>query len=185
MADFSYRPGWWLASDGKAEGEYVVWRVLRDHLSRGEMIFSDRRVPGTAANVDHIVVASSGVWVIDAKRWKAMSVRPSGAAGAGTRLYCGEQDVTSHVAQLDGQVDPVARIVRDPSVAVRPAMVILPAQCTLRTGVRFRLGKAVHLGRVLICPPRLLIEQIGEPGPLGRDQVVHIGHRLDQALPPR
>ncbi len=30
----------------------------------------DRRIPGSRANIDHIAIATSGVWVIDAKRYK-------------------------------------------------------------------------------------------------------------------
>ncbi|WP_249934607.1 nuclease-related domain-containing protein [Microbacterium ulmi] len=29
----------------------------------------DRRIRGTRANIDHIVIGPPGVWVIDAKRW--------------------------------------------------------------------------------------------------------------------
>ena len=37
----------------------------------------DRRIPGTRANIDHIAVASSAVWVIDAKRYNGkLAVSP-------------------------------------------------------------------------------------------------------------
>ncbi|MDQ0614154.1 hypothetical protein QF046_001795 [Microbacterium sp. W4I4] len=32
-------------------------------------VLNDRRIPGTRANIDHIVVAPSGVWIVDAKRY--------------------------------------------------------------------------------------------------------------------
>jgi hypothetical protein len=31
--------------------------------------FKDRRIRRSRANIDHIAVASSGIWVIDAKRY--------------------------------------------------------------------------------------------------------------------
>ena len=33
-------------------------------------VMHDRRIRGTKANIDHIAIGPSGVWVIDAKRYK-------------------------------------------------------------------------------------------------------------------
>lgn len=211
MADFSRRPGSRRVLDGSwspvphhtvgpggppsagrgavrapwgLEREFRVGRVLRDALRDGELIFSDRRLAGAVATTDHVVVATSGVWVIDAKRWKAVSFRVTDDRGSVERLYAGGHDVTVLVDGLCDCLSRVAAVVRDPSVPLRPAMAILTEQCRFVAGLRFRLGKPIWHGDVLIGPPGVLVEQIRRSGPLTRDQVLHIGHRVDEALLP-
>lgn len=42
-----------------------------DSLASPEIaVLHDRRIPGTKANIDHVVVTRSGIWVIDAKRYQ-------------------------------------------------------------------------------------------------------------------
>ena len=52
-----------------ALGEELVAQRLED-LPNTFRVLHDRRIPGTRANIDHIVTGPSGVWVIDAKRYK-------------------------------------------------------------------------------------------------------------------
>jgi hypothetical protein len=52
-----------------AAGERRTARLL-DRLTRdGYMVFHDLAVPGSPANVDHLVIGPSGVFVIDSKQW--------------------------------------------------------------------------------------------------------------------
>src|SRR5919201_1242318 len=52
-----------------AEGERRTARLL-DGLTRdGYVVFHDLAVPGSPANVDHLVLGPSGVFVIDSKQW--------------------------------------------------------------------------------------------------------------------
>jgi hypothetical protein len=52
-----------------AHGERHTARLL-DRLTRdGFVIFHDLAVPGSPANVDHLVIGPSGVFVIDSKQW--------------------------------------------------------------------------------------------------------------------
>jgi hypothetical protein len=51
------------------QGERRTARLL-DRLTRdGYVIFHDLAVPGSDANVDHLVIGRSGVFVIDSKQW--------------------------------------------------------------------------------------------------------------------
>lgn len=58
---------WQTGSDGeeKLGRRLDVWAAAKP----GRFVMHDRRVPGTRANIDHLVVAPSGVWVIDAKEY--------------------------------------------------------------------------------------------------------------------
>jgi hypothetical protein len=52
-----------------AGGERHTARLL-DRLTRdGYVVFHDLAVPGSPANVDHLVIGPSGVFVIDSKQW--------------------------------------------------------------------------------------------------------------------
>jgi Nuclease-related domain len=52
-----------------AAGERRTARLL-DRLTRdGYMVFHDLAVPNSPANVDHLVIGPSGVFVIDSKQW--------------------------------------------------------------------------------------------------------------------
>jgi hypothetical protein len=47
------------------------------------MIFHDLAVPGSPANVDHLVIGPSGVFVVDSKQWTG-SVHQSATGSSGT-----------------------------------------------------------------------------------------------------
>jgi hypothetical protein len=53
-----------------AQGERRTARLLAPLERRGYQVFHDLAVPGSAANVDHVVVGPTGVFVIDSKRYR-------------------------------------------------------------------------------------------------------------------
>ena len=70
----------WLHGAG---GEEQVAKRLTKHLGESAVLLHDRRLPRSMANIDHIAVAPSGIWVIDAKRYTgkvAISKPPLGEA---------------------------------------------------------------------------------------------------------
>lgn len=70
------------------------------------VVLNDRRMPRSRANIDHIAVAPSGVWVIDAKRYKGkIEVRKSLFGDA--KLVIRGRDQTKLVKGLERQVDTV------------------------------------------------------------------------------
>jgi hypothetical protein len=52
-----------------AEGERRTARLLNRLMRDGYVVFHDLAVPGSPANVDHLVIGPSGVFVIDSKQW--------------------------------------------------------------------------------------------------------------------
>jgi hypothetical protein len=52
-----------------AHGERHTARLLRRLDRDGFVVFHDLAVPGSPANVDHLVIGPSGVFVIDSKQW--------------------------------------------------------------------------------------------------------------------
>jgi hypothetical protein len=52
-----------------AQGERRTARLLDPLVRDGYVVFHDLAVPGSPANVDHLVIGPSGVFVIDSKQW--------------------------------------------------------------------------------------------------------------------
>jgi hypothetical protein len=92
-----------------AEGELRVAEVLA--ATSGIEVLHDRLVPGSRANIDHIVVGPSGVFVIDAKKYKgAIEIRDVGTFfRADERLYVDGRDRSKLVDGVLGQLEVVRR----------------------------------------------------------------------------
>jgi len=53
-----------------AVGEQRLGEMLAGIAGSTVRVLHDRRIPKTTANIDHLVVCSSGVFVVDAKRYQ-------------------------------------------------------------------------------------------------------------------
>lgn len=91
-----------------AEGEKQVAAVLA--RCAGVAVLHDRRVPGTKSNIDHLAVAASGIYVIDAKRYSGrIDSRNAGTLfRADWRLTVGGRDGMKLVVAMHRQVEVVA-----------------------------------------------------------------------------
>jgi Nuclease-related domain len=61
-------PERWLRG---AAGEQATAELLDRLSARRWAVLHDRRLPGTRANVDHLVIGPRGVWVLDSKAYRA------------------------------------------------------------------------------------------------------------------
>jgi len=52
-----------------AKGERQTARLLAKLERDGWRVFHDLAIPGSRANVDHLVIGPGGVWVVDSKLW--------------------------------------------------------------------------------------------------------------------
>ncbi len=161
-----------------SEGE----RKLAAHLlqtvgDRGVMLH-DRRIPRSRANIDHLVVAASGIWIVDAKSYKGkVELRDVGGwLKTDNRLYVNGRDQTKLVGGLAKQIDAVLAAIGDADVPIKAALCFVDSEWSL-------FAKPFQVGGVLVTWPRKLSEMIAEPGPLGRDQVMQIAERLAAYLP--
>jgi len=95
-----------------AAGERAVAHRLDQLVDRGVEILHDRRIPGTKANIDHLAVSTSGVYVIDAKNYTG-TVRVDWEGGLFSprryKLTVGRRDATKLVGGIQRQV----QLVRD------------------------------------------------------------------------
>jgi len=63
-----------------AEGERKVARLLNTLVPEGIAVLHDRRIPRTKANIDHIAIAPSGIYIVDSKRYTGR-VEPRSTGG--------------------------------------------------------------------------------------------------------
>ena len=93
-----------------AAGEERVGARLDGIASATIRVLHDRRIPGTRANIDHLVVTPGGVWVVDSKRYKG---RPELRIEGGIlrprveKLIVGGRDKTKLVEGVEWQVEQV------------------------------------------------------------------------------
>lgn len=74
-----------------AAGERITERAL-ERLPDGYQVLHDRRIPGTRANIDHIVVGPGGVFVVESKRMRGkLRVRGDTVFIAGRRTAMVEE----------------------------------------------------------------------------------------------
>jgi hypothetical protein len=166
------------------EGEYLMSLRLHRDLGDQAVVLDHRRIDGGLGAVDHLVVASSGVWVVASKRMDGLIEHrtPGGALEGDGRLLVGGQDLSPMVEAIYEQVIPVANLVTEPAVPVVPAVVFVegnwggPSRLLTKRPSR-------HQG-VWILWPAALIAKMEEPGPLDSAAVIRIGDALDRALSP-
>jgi hypothetical protein len=87
----------------------------------------DRRVPGTRGNIDHLVVGPAGLFVVDAKRYKArLRIRDKGGLfRTDNRLYVGGRDCSRLADNMGWQVKAVESVL----ASVEVAMPVTPVLC--------------------------------------------------------
>ncbi|MEJ7784623.1 MAG: nuclease-related domain-containing protein [Solirubrobacteraceae bacterium] len=115
-----------------AAGEERVAAILAKHLHAGVVVLHDRRIPGTRANIDHIAVAPSGVWVIDAKRYKGKLAVSRPLFGK-AKLMINGRDRSTLIDGLTKQVALVqeALAIHAPGVEVHGALCFIDTELPL------------------------------------------------------
>jgi hypothetical protein len=88
-----------------------------DSLASDDLaVLHDRRIPGTKANIDHIVINRNGIWVIDAKRYKGraeLKIEGGFLRPRVEKVLVGRRDCIKLVDGVIKQVDLVRGLVGD------------------------------------------------------------------------
>jgi hypothetical protein len=142
-----------------AVGEERLGARLDSLVSESIAVLHDRRIPGSKANIDHIAITASGIWVIDAKRYKG---RPELKIEGGIlrqkveKVMVGRRDCTKLVDGVLKQVDLVRAVVGD--VPVVGALCFVEAAWPLIGGAFATRGVQVLWPRRLA---KLVVEEEG------------------------
>ena len=163
-----------------AEGERRTAEVLAHLESDGYRVLHDRRIPGSRGNIDHVVIAPagvfvvavslmgvlSGVYVVETKSWSgAVRLRDGAIRVAGRR--------SAVVEQVQREADAVA-------VAL-PGTQVTPIVCVHRADLPLR---QLEVEGVRVVGPKGLLSRLREgPIRLGLADIDRLTAQLDDRLP--
>ena len=166
-----------------ARGEEMLAEALAAKCPEAALLH-DRRIAKSRANIDHIAVTGTGVYVIDAKRYRGKVEVRSPLFGKPKLMIAG-QDRTKLVAGLERQVDVVrtALVVVGPDVPVQGCLCFVAPE-GLFTDVGLPAMRTFKINGFPLYYLRRLTKQLNRPGPLALEQIGRIRDELAQRLPP-
>jgi hypothetical protein len=148
-----------------AGGERRTARLLSQLEQYGWAVLHDLAVPGSRANIDHLVIGPGGVFVIDSKQYRGrLQLDGSG------RLWHGRYPLAPTLRTLSFEADQAAQVLPDPGVAVVPVVAVHGAQVPS--------GKVVMAGVPVVAARRLPSMLRALPAVLGPERVAGLA---DQA----
>ncbi len=166
-----------------ATGEERVGHWLDRAVGRRGVVLHDRALPHRRANIDHIAVVGSGVWVIDTKHFRGWLERREvgGWFVPCPRLFVADRDQSRLVTAARRQQALVAETLRAGELG--SGALVRAALCF--TGVQVGLfTRPFTLEGVLVTWPRWLARTLTAPGPLGPAERRALAARLARAFPP-
>ena len=118
--------------------EKRIATVLSQLTALGYHLLPDRGWPGSrSAQVDLVVVGPSGVWIVDTKAWKDVTI-------AGGRIYRGDADVTEDLGSLATLAHSTQGVLVD--VGLAPIQVRAVAVLAGHRGVSESVGPVAVVG---------------------------------------
>ena len=148
----------------------------------GVVALHDRGAPGTRGNIDHVVIAPAGIFVVDAKRYSGViRIRDRGPLlQRDDRLYVGGRDCSKLADGLVWQVEAVRQALAtsrlDGDIPVMPVLCFIGAEWPLlRPPTAFR--------GVLLEGPRTLRKRLVERSIVSPSDVQRLGAILAAGLP--
>lgn len=159
-----------------AAGEERVGRALAEHCSDDVLVLHDRRWPTGRANLDHLAIAPTGVWVIDAKAHKGR-VAVERPLFAKPRLVIKDRDQTGLIEGLHRQVRDLGAVLAqiDPNVEVHGALCFTDADLPLM--------RTLTIAGYPLLRPKPLAKRLNQPGPLMRERAELLASQLAERLP--
>ena len=160
--------------------------ALGAHLARRcpeVIVLHDRRMPRSRANIDHLAVAPSGVYVIDAKRYRGrIEVRKPLIEEP--RLMIGGRNKTKLVEGLARQ----QAAVRTALAETVPAMPVHACFCFLNPvgqagGSGLPLLRTLSIQGFPLLYPRKLSKRLNAPGELSVESRTEVADLLARAFP--
>jgi Nuclease-related domain len=148
-----------------AAGERRTARLLDPLERQGWAVLHDLAVPGSRANLDHLVIGSGGVFVIDSKQYRGR-LRLDGSG----RLWHGRYSLAPTLRAVSFEADQAAQVLPDPGVVMLPVVAV--------HGVQVPWGKVVVEGVPVVAAHRLPSMLCALPAVLGPERVAAVA---DQA----
>lgn len=171
-----------LARRSEIGGQWEAYtaQMLAVLESRGWKVLHDRALPGSRANLDHVLISPCGTAavVLDTKRWHAQ--KPTWLVRG--RVCCGTEDRHAQVEAVASYARRVAAALGLPDGAVWPLIVVhgSPVQ-----GGFLKARADKFPGPVWVLGPAHLVPTLAQ-GPKGRDprRAGELAARAARVLPP-
>lgn len=166
-----------------SEGESGLAAFIARDVGAAVIPLHDRLLPGTRGNIDHIFVASTGVWVVDAKAYTGkIEKREVGPIWKReNEVYIAGRNRSDRAKGVEKQVAAVIAALRtDPTlkgIDVHAALCFLESEW----GV---LDFPFQIRSVWVLYPGALRKRLKKTGRLPREAIERIASRLDLSLPP-
>jgi hypothetical protein len=147
-----------------AAGERRTGRLLGPLERHGWAVLHDLAIPGSRANLDHLVIGPGGVFVVDSKQYRGrLQLDGSG------QLWHGRYPLAPVLRAVDFEADQAAHVLVDPGVVVVPIMAVHGAQVPW--------GKVVMQGVPVVAARRLPSMLRALPPVLGPERVAWLVDR--------
>ena len=162
-----------------AIGEEQLGNRLNELASERLRVLHDRRIPGSRANIDHLAVTPSGVFVIDAKKYAG---RPRLKVEGGLlrprteKLVVGSRSCTKLVDGVLKQVEVVKKAIGD-DVPVQAVLCFVGADWPL-------IGGSFTTRGVMVLWPKKLYPLLAADGSTTIEDIEQTHRDLARALPP-
>jgi hypothetical protein len=170
----------WLTG---GRGEELLAATLAKRCSAVRLLH-DRRIPGRRTNIDHLAIAASGVYVIDAKRYRGKIEVRKPMFGA-AKLTIAGRDRTKLLEGLTRQVGVVVAALAEveSDVGVHGCLCFLdPEGLLAESGLpAFR---RLRINGYALYSPRRLAKRLNEGGTLSPAQADRLHAHLARAFPP-
>jgi hypothetical protein len=141
----------------------------------------DRLRPATTADIDHVVVAPTGVWVVDTKTYEGRVARRDvgGLLGSDLRLYVAGRDRTTLIPAVWKHVSAVrAALGREwADVPVRPMLCFVSSEWGW-------FPKPFELNGVVVAWPAAARQVLTRPGPYTAETVQSMAASVERRLRP-
>jgi hypothetical protein len=164
-----------------AYGERKLAEVLAG-VPNGKLLH-DRRIPGTQANFDHLVVAPAGVFVVDSKLRKGLiDIRSKrGFPSQDLRLFIGSRDRSSMVEKMAWQVRVVRRALE--TADFKPIPLLVPVICFVDGSWPVLYPPPQQYLGVWLEDGRSIVRFVGGAPLLDAGSIAQIHHVLALAFP--
>lgn len=170
------------AKGGAGESRLAAW--IEREVGDAVIPLHDRTIPGLrGANIDHLFVASTGVWVVDTKAYAGrLEQRDVGPLWrAEYELYVGGRNRTNLVDGLTPQLQAV-RAALEPDLAYEQ-IPIRPTLCFVESDWNL-LQRPFAIRGVTVLYPGALRSRLRKSGPLSHGAMERVANRLALSLPP-
>lgn len=147
------------------------------------LVLHDRRMPRSRANIDHIGVAPSGVYVIDAKRYTG-KIEVRRPLFGQEQLRIAGRDKAKLVEGLTRQVE----VVRTSLDSIVPGVPVHGCFCFVNPkgqsgGTALPLFRTLRIQGYPLLLPRKLAKLLKQPGELGTEELHRIAAALAEQFP--